>query len=166
MKKLLFILLPLLFISCNSGYFTGIYDYEFKNNSSVAVSFKVENDNTTYTLQPKESIVITRYHNDDVIFLNNPRITTKEECETPYKYFYIYIENMHFVNMKFFNSSAYDIIVTEKSGMLGDNYNDYLIIPAGGIVTSKVYTSSPEFVALYTESRMPADNSLSISMGL
>lgn len=163
MKKLLFILLPLLFISCNSGYFTGIYDYEFKNNSSVTVSFTIENNDKTYTLQPKESIVITRDYNDNYTFLNNPRITTREECKTPYKYFYVYIDDIYFYNIKLFNPTNYDIIIKEKNGLLGDNYNDTLIIPAGQTITSKVYTYSPEFIALYKDTRMSANNIISVS---
>lgn len=162
MKKLFLILLPLLFVSCNSGYFTGIYDYEFINNSSVDVDINIQNGKT-YTLQTSKSIVVTKDRDDKYTFINNPRVKAREVCRDWEKGYYVYIEDMYYTNMKFFNSSNYDIIVTEQNGMLGNNYGDVLNISAGATVTAKVYTTSPAFISVFSDNNMPADKVLSIS---
>ena len=70
---------------------------------------------------------------------------------------------MDYITLRFFNTSNYDIILTEINGMLGDNFNDYLYIKAGEVVSAKVFTSSPEFHAVYFDTKMPADNSFTYS---
>lgn len=163
MKKLFFILFPFLFLSCKSGYFTGIYDYEYVNNSSSTVTFSIDNDKT-YTLEPKQSVTVTHNNDDSYHFLNNPRVKAHKECKKQYAYYYIYIDDLDYTNMTFFNYSNYDIIITELNGLLGDKYGDFLIVEAGKTKTSKVYTSSPNFYAIFADTKMPANNVYSVSV--
>ena len=164
MKKLFLILIPFLFLSCEQGYFTGIYEYEFVNRSKSVVSLKIDGDNDLHEIQPTKSYNVLMNHNNSYSFINKPRIITKEVCVKPHTYYYIYIDDMSYVTMNFFNSSNYDIIVSEKNGLLGDKAGDTLIIKAGKIEKAKVYTTTPNFTAIYKENFMSANNAFSYTI--
>ena len=151
-----------LFSSCQPGYFTGIWDYDYINNSSVPVTFAIGDEQ--YSLAAGENITITQEHSLEYELLYKPRVIGKTDCVKTHTLYNVYFEDMSYTNMKFFNFSNYDIIVTEKSGMLGDNYNDILLIQAGETVISKVYTNNPNFNAVFKDTLTSANNALSVGI--
>lgn len=152
-----------LFCSCNSGYFTGVYEYEFINNSSETVQINIKNEGT-YTLAPAENLKLKFDHSNNYSLINNPRASLREECKESHSYYYVYVENLNYVNMQFFNSSSFNVIVTEKNGLLGNKYGDTLLVKAGQLEKAKVFTSNPSFISVFEDSRLPADNVISFGI--
>ena len=72
MKRLLFILLPFLFLACKHGY---TYDLEVRNNSSFDVSFTINDASTVYTVISKQAITVTSNNPDkEIKLIDNPRV--------------------------------------------------------------------------------------------
>lgn len=161
-KNIFFVSLFILFLSsCSSGYFTGIYTYNFYNNSSVTVNLVTNNNIDNYVLKPSESISLKLDHGEGYTLKGNQRVTIIEERKRAHDLYYVYINDMDFVYMKFFNFSNYDIIITEQNGLLGENFNDFLYIKAGDTVITKVFTITPNFDAIFADSKMSAINAFS-----
>lgn len=158
MKRLFFCLIALSFISCSNGYWTGDWDYTFTNKSSVTVSFKVDNNDTMFTLASGETITINMNNKDNYSLYNHPRVNVEKTFKNGKGYYDIY--DLTCINQSVFNSSEHDIILSENNGLLGEKYGDTVLLKAGQTTDIKVYTSSPSYKAIFADNYYPADLSL------
>lgn len=160
MKKYFLLLGFVLFLFSSCGYFTGLFEYEIINKSSEVVQINIE-DVGTYTLNPAENLKLKFYNANKISLINNPRASLRKECKEAYAYFYVYIENLEYKNMQFFNFSDFDVEISEKNGLLGDKYGDILLVKAKEVKKAKVFTREPTFISTFADSRLPADNVIS-----
>lgn len=138
MKKILILILSLLFISCNS---LTMNNFTFINNSDYTIDFKLKNysDNNIYNIKPSEKIVLVLY--------DNPKIEIQNDVRA---YFVSGNNEGNFYNMekyyfKISNPYNFDIYVTEKN-----NYMDYVIkIKSLDSQNVLVYNSIPDFYIYY-----------------
>ena len=154
MKKLLFILLPLLFISCS---FSDNDSITFKNDSSYDVQLKLSNN--LYDLKQGDSITVKLKTTDSKTVKNNNRVILK----FLYRDYYSVIDKS-FDTISVFNSSTHDIILYEKNDYIG-TYEEItqskekfgIIIAAGQTKSFILYTKSPVYEAYYKDNNMPAN---------
>lgn len=143
MRKLLFVLITSLTIflcGCDSPYFTGNFDYRIYNESSKIVSVYVENTSDKYTINPHESIEITKNNHNELKLVDKPRVTLNHD-NTDY-----YIRDIPYRVITIWNPQDYDITLFELNGMMGDDFGEYLTIKSKTIEKIKLYTSDPSFL--------------------
>ena len=140
MKKLFLILLPFLFIACQDPN-DRIYDFKFVNDSSVDVTFKVFDK--TYTVQPTETCVVQKSNSDSYSLVDHPRVNVKNYPQAHKLVF----ENMTSKTINVYNTTSLTITLSEKNGLLGDNYGDTLSINGNSSATATVYGSWQEYIA-------------------
>lgn len=157
MKKLYFALLvfiTFLLIGCNTPYFTGNFEYTIRNNSSVTINLIVEDTNAAYTVAPYNKIKITKNNHDDLLIVGKPRVTMTRDVRE------YTISDIPFRTITIWNPQTNAITLYELNGMLGDNFGDSVTIQPNDTVTTKLYTSTPSFMAKYTLNGLNADVSL------
>lgn len=159
MKKLFLLLLPLLFIGCNSSFWNGNNDVTFSNNSNKDVYIKSSNDELYFVKQNEKTIVPDASHTDFEV-LSCYRCTLKYTHMNNYS-----IEETVPKVISVFNSSTHTIILKESFNNIG-TYEELLeeatnnncdisdisieiIIPPSETKTFKLYTNKPYYVAKY-----------------
>lgn len=160
MRKLLLILLPLLFVSCG---FSGKFNHEYKNVSSYDVQLKI--NSSVYNLSIGQSITEEIGQSDTVSIKGNDRV------EIAFKYSgYSEIIDKYYSSITVFNSSGYDILLYEKNNYIGtqeevlqakaNKEKIKVEVPAGSTATFVLYTIYPEYEAYFKDNNMPADIAL------
>lgn len=156
MKKIIFVLLPFLFLSCSGGYWTGNWDTEITNTTNETVSFYFFKSEII-TLKSQETYTAVINKENKPVFLNNSRLTFKESFSRGTKYYDII--NLNPYNILFYNNTDSSVIVTELSGALGDTNDFELILPPQKITSCIIYTRSPKFIYLDSETKELLDKS-------
>jgi len=142
MKKtvLLFsLLLSLVFVGC-TPYFTGIYGYGLKNESSVDTTVFCT-DGRIFELKSGESIQFDMNYKDSVslettdrIKMTSKRFNKLDEVSELYT-----IIDKSFKYYEVYNLATFPIILVDKEGLIGDNYNDVYLLPSETSTKIKVY---------------------------
>lgn len=122
------------------------HDVKIANESSYIVSFQLERySDTIYTLGSGESITLKIFNDPVLTFSGNPRVGYESADK-------VKIYDLPAYTYSVINNSAASVILGEKNGLLGDNYNDTITIEGGEVKTAKVYTKSPQWVAYFADS--------------
>lgn len=150
MKKLLLILLPLLFLGCKRSF-----EYTVYNRSDIDVDFILEEYNLKFHLNSNESVNINFTDNENIILLNHPRCYVNK-CWDAY-FCDLEILNMKYKIVNVFNTSNLDISLYEVNGLIGENYNDIITIPSNNSIAFKVWTNKPQYRAIFTENNIKAN---------
>lgn len=144
MKRFLILIITVLtfFISCTNEL-NRKYDTTFINDSSIPVSFTIQNDDTIHSLQPSESCVLKKSEAETFELIDHPRVDINE---IPPAHQFTFVD-MKYKTIKVYNTSDMTITLTEKNGLLGNKYNDSLVLASKEKSTFKLYTNNPKYIA-------------------
>ena len=143
------------------------HDYTIQNNSSTSVTFSIDGyGDALYTLDSGSSISKNLYSNIKLTFYGNPRVSYYSKSDK------CVIEDLEYYSYTVTNTTSYEITLSEANNMLGKTYGDTAQIPASTLssdstaasTTVIVYTSSPEWLAVFTDTGSDALNFLTFTL--
>jgi len=139
MKKLfLFLMIFSLSFSCSLSPF----DITISNESSKNVSFTVFGDDTVYSLNPGQTIIVeSKIKTPEITFLTNDRIF----ADYNYKDGGAVIKDMLSWDITFYNSTKDNVSIIEKNDLLNEK-GSIVSVNSESEVIAKIYTNQPSFI--------------------